>query len=134
MIDIKTTIYKNIVDKINYMRYQAVDNPATFKTIMGLVVLDFMIEWVEGTDEFHHILQALIEKRQNILTHNSCINPVYADTSTAYVNVNTPQTNETWKRVWDAEDEEDYVQISPDCPVDESHGEGIRFGGLKNYN
>jgi hypothetical protein len=26
----------------------------------------------------------------------------YADTSTAYVNVNTAQTNSTWKRVWDS--------------------------------
>jgi hypothetical protein len=27
---------------------------------------------------------------------------MYKDPSTAYVNVNTPQSNDTWKRVWDS--------------------------------
>jgi hypothetical protein len=28
--------------------------------------------------------------------------PEYEDTSLAYTNVNTPQTIDTWKRVWDS--------------------------------
>lgn len=131
MIDINKTIYTNILDKLNYLRYQAVDNPKAFKALMSLVILDYMIYWADELGEPQCVIQKLIDKRHNILIHNSCINPVYADIATAYVNVNTPQSNDDWKRVWDIETE-DCITLSPNCPVDKFDPNILRWGGIKN--
>ena len=35
---------------------------------------------------------------------NPAFSKQYIDSETAYVNVNTPQSNSTWKRVWDSKE------------------------------
>jgi hypothetical protein len=97
-----------------------------------------LIRWAGGLDEPQHILKQLVEKRNAILMHNSCIIPEYIDCSTAYVNVNTPQTNDTWKRIWDAADHENYVKLTtvltptnPSTP--EKEDSCLIWGGFKDY-
>jgi hypothetical protein len=41
--------------------------------------------------------------RYELIKCNSAFNVQYADTLSAYVNVNTPQSGDTWKRVWDSQ-------------------------------
>lgn len=137
MVDINKTIYTNIVNKINMLRYQAVDDPKAFRAILDLIIVDCLIRWAGGLDEPQHILKQLVEKRNAILMHNSCIIPEYTDCSTAYVNVNTPQTNDDWKRVWDAAESDDYIYVSysilPDKPEPEDDYQCILWGGIKDY-
>jgi hypothetical protein len=136
MVDINKTIYTNIVNKINMLRYQAVDDPTAFRAILDLIIVDCLIRWAGGLDEPQHILDQLVEKRNAILMHNSCIIPEYTDWSTAYVNVNTPQTNDDWKRVWDAAESDDYIFVNtvltPANPEPEEDFSCVRWGGIKD--
>ncbi len=138
MVDVNRTIYKNIIDRINALRYQAKDNPEVFKLILSLIILDWIIYWAEGLDESPYEIKQLIEKRNAILMHNSCLNIIYADTSSAYTNTNTPQTNDTWKRIWDASNHENYVKLTtvltptnPSTP--EKEDSCLIWGGFKDY-
>ena len=101
MIDIEKTIFKNEVDKINLLRYQAKDDSEGFKSILNLIILNDMIEWSEYLGAPHHIIQQLVDKRTDLILHNTCITPYYSNDSFVYTNVNIPQSNDTWKRVWD---------------------------------
>lgn len=100
MIDIDKTIYKNVLNKINQLRYQAKSDTKAFKSILKLIFVNDMIEWAsqapEGVKEKLHKIQ------QQLILCNAHITPEYEDTSLAYTNVNTPQTTDTWKRVWDS--------------------------------
>lgn len=101
MINVDETIYKNEVDKINLLRYQAKDDIKGFKAILSLIILSDMIEWSEYLDTPHRIVKKLVDKQTDLILHNSCIIPYYFNDSRVYTNVNTPQSNNTWKRVWD---------------------------------
>lgn len=101
MINVNKTIYKNEVDKINLLRYQAKDDIKGFKAILSLIVLSDMIEWSEYLDTPNHVIKKLVDKQMDLILHNSCIIPHYSNNSRVYTNVNTPQSNDTWKRVWD---------------------------------
>jgi hypothetical protein len=46
--------------------------------------------------------EKLIQKQIDMILCNPAFKVQYTDTSAAYVNVNTAQTNSTWKRVWDS--------------------------------
>jgi hypothetical protein len=109
MIDIKKTIFTNIVDKINMLRYQAKDDPKAFKALLNIIIVDDIIEWSESLDTPHKVFEKLIEKRHALLTNNPCIKLQYSDFSTAYVNVNTAQSSDTWKRIWDASEKDTYI-------------------------
>lgn len=129
MLDVNTTIYKNIIDSIGKLRYQAKDDPKRFKAILELIMLDDMMEWAQGLDEPQEDIQKLFDKKINLILCNHTIIPEYLDYSAAYVNVNTPQTNSTWKRVWDAKESEDYVTCLPGeklSPCDEENCENPR--------
>lgn len=104
MVSINQTIFKSILKAIGELRYQAKDDPAVWKSLIELIIVDDMIEWASGLGESEEVLNKLINKRMQIILYNKGINPEYEDTSSAYVNVNTPQSNDTWKRVWDAKD------------------------------
>lgn len=101
MINVDKTIYKNVLDVVNRMRYQADNDKNAFKAILQLVFINDMIEW--ASQEPEEVKEKLLKKQQSLILCNSHINPEYIDTSLAYTNVNTPQTTDTWKRVWDSE-------------------------------
>ena len=116
MIDINSTIYKSIVDKFGQLRYQAKDDPKAFKAILDVIILDDMLEWASGLDDRQELQEALYEKRQQLLLCNPAFKLQYVDSESAYVNPGTPQSNSTWKRVWDAAESREYVHI-PDGMV-----------------
>lgn len=102
MIDVNKTIYTSLIDKIQRLRYQAKDNPQDFKSILRLIILTDILEWSEGLDLPQALQEKLIQKQIDMILCNPAFKVQYTDTSTAYVNVNTAQTNSTWKRVWDS--------------------------------
>ena len=101
MIDVKKTIFNNILDKLNKLRFQAKDDSSGFKSLLSIIVFDDLIEWAKYNNEEANTIKRLVDKRDSLVLNNCCITPCYSDTSTAYTNVNTPQTNDTWKRVLD---------------------------------
>lgn len=102
MIDVDKTIYTSLIDKIQRLRYQAQDNPQDFKSILRLIILTDILEWSEGLDLPQALQEKLIQKQIDMILCNPAFKVQYTDTSTAYVNVNTAQTNSTWKRIWDS--------------------------------
>lgn len=102
MIDVDKTIYISLIDKIRKLRYQAQDNPQDFKSILRLIILSDILEWSEGLNLPQSLQEQLIQKQIDMILCNPAFKVQYADTSMAYVNVNTAQTNSTWKRVWDS--------------------------------
>ena len=102
MIDVNKTIYVSLIDKIQRLRYQAQDNPQDFKSILRLIILTDILEWSEGLDLPQALQEKLIQKQIDMILCNPAFKVQYTDTSTAYVNVNTAQTNSTWKRIWDS--------------------------------
>lgn len=102
MIDVDKTIYISLIDKIRKLRYQAQDNPQDFKSILRLIILSDILEWSVGLNLPQSLQEQLIQKQVDLILCSPAFKVQYADTSTAYVNVNTAQTNSTWKRVWDS--------------------------------
>lgn len=102
MIDVKGTIYKSINDAFGMLRYQAKDDPKAFRSILEVSMVDYMLHWASGLLEPQENLQKLVDLRHDLLMCNSAFKLQHLDNSTAYVNVNTPQSNADWKRVWDA--------------------------------
>lgn len=116
MIDVDKTIYASLIDKIQKLRYQAQDNPQDFKSILRLIILSDILEWSEGIDLLidiptwskkhpklaESLQEKLLQKQIDLILCNPVFKVQYADTSTAYVNVNTAQNNSTWQRFWDS--------------------------------
>lgn len=102
MIDVKGTIYKSIVNAFGMLRYQAKDDPKAFRSILEVSMVDYMLHWASGLLEPQENLQKLVDLRHDLLMCSPALKLQHLDNSTAYVNVNTPQSNADWKRVWDA--------------------------------
>ena len=51
MIDIDKTIYKNVLNKINQLRYQAKSDTKAFKSILKLIFVNDIIEWASQSPE-----------------------------------------------------------------------------------
>lgn len=102
MIDYAKTILSTIVDKINRLRYQAQDDSKAFKAVLQLIILDDMLEWAEQ-HESEQVLEKLYDLRHQFVMCSNIFNKEYSNPSTdPYINVNVPQTTDTWKRVWDS--------------------------------
>lgn len=116
MIDVNGTIYKSINDAFGMLRYQAKDDPKVFRSILEVSMVDYMLHWASGLLEPQENLQKLVNLRHDLLMCNPALKLQHLDNSTAYVNVNTPQSNADWKRVWDAhnvlstEDDEVFIK------------------------
>lgn len=102
MINIDKTIYESVIKKLNLLRYQAQDNPKHFKDLLKLIILHDVLEWSISLDIPQDLQEQLKQKELEIILCNPAISIQYSDSSLAYVNVNTPQTTDTWKRVWDS--------------------------------
>ena len=101
MVDIHSTIYTSLNNAFGKLRYQAKDDSKAFKAIIQAIMLDDMIEWAAGLAEPESVLQTLVDKRLDLIKCNSAFNIQYQDSKPIYINVNIPQSNDTWKRVWD---------------------------------
>ena len=100
---ITSTIQQSIIDAFGKLRYQAKDDPKAFRSILEVIMLDDMLEWAAGLAEPESVLKALFDKRLDLINCNPAFNIQYKDSKPIYTNVNTPQSNDTWKRVWDSE-------------------------------
>lgn len=116
MIDVKKTITSTIKDVIDKMRFVGEQNPQTLKKVMTLVVIDDIYDWAGYLDQPQKIQKFLRDLRTRFIINNrelimerapehftdSAGNPYVIKPMQPYTNVNTPQNNDTWKRVWDA--------------------------------
>lgn len=125
MINIDKTIYKSVINRLNLLRYQAQDDPKQFKDLLKLIILHDVLEWAISLDAPQDLQEQLKQKELEIILCNPAISIQYLDSSLAYVNVNTPQTTDTWKRVWDSKnvitisDDEIFPPCDePGCPND----------------
>lgn len=102
MIDVNNTILKSLYNAFGKLRFQAKDDPNTFKSILELIIINDVIEWANGLDIPQSIQKQLFDKRTEFMMCNPALTLQYGQGSEAYVNVNTPQNSDTWKRVWDS--------------------------------
>lgn len=102
MIDVNKTIYVSLIDKVQRLRYQAQDNPQDFKAILKAIILTDILEWSDGLDLPQSLQEKLKQKQLDLFLRDPAFKLQHISTDEAYVNVNTPQTNSTWKRVWDS--------------------------------
>lgn len=104
---INSTIQQSIIDTFGRLRYQAKDDPKAFKNILKVVMLDDIIEWSASvlgmSPDLSEIQQKLRDLQTQFILCSPAFSKQYIDSETAYVNVNTPQSNSTWKRVWDSQ-------------------------------
>lgn len=102
MINVKDTIYSTIKDRVDKLRFLAVNDAKAFKKILYLIIMDDVYDWssyIGGSQEVQDIIQHL---RYDFIRHNEEFLIERDIDASMYVNVNTPQTNNTWKRVWDS--------------------------------
>lgn len=145
MIDVKATILETIKDKFNRLRFLGDNDPKGLKKILALIVLDDLYEWSDYLDAPQAVQKKIQEMRTNYILCQRDFKIEHTPQEGYYINVNTPQTNYTWKRVWDAPDlfPADWDEISvvvgsdlhprpftpdPTCPVSLTYfGEGERI-------
>lgn len=113
MIDVKMTILETIKDKIKRLRFLGDNNHKTFKKILSLIVLDDLYDWSNYLDAPQHIQKKLQDLRNQYILCQRDFKIQHAPYQDYYVNVNTPQSNDTWKRVWDSEH---VIEITEDIP------------------
>lgn len=103
MINIKKSIFTSIKDKIGKLQKLADNNTIAFKKILYLIILDDLLDWAEYLDEAQDVQDKLKNLRISFTLNNKdAIIPIYDSCeSRMYVNVNLPQTNNTWSRVFD---------------------------------
>lgn len=102
MINIKSSILGNIKKAFRRLRRYGDNNYKLFKKILSLIIIDDLFEWSFYLDDKQAIQKKLQEMRIKYLTCNKdleiCRDEIIDQ---LYINVNTPQTNYTWNRVWD---------------------------------
>lgn len=101
MINVKNTIYSTIKDRVDKLRFLAVNDSKAFKKILYLIIMDDVYDWsnyLGGSQEIQDTIQHL---RYDFIRHNEEFLIERDIDASMYTNVNTPQTNNTWKRVWD---------------------------------
>lgn len=102
MINVKKTIYASIVNSFNRLMKLADNNPIAFKKILFLIILDDLFDWADYLDQPQSVQAKLKQLRYDFIDQNrEFIKQYDVREFDSYVNVNTPQTNSTWKRVYD---------------------------------
>lgn len=106
-IDANKTLFNSVVNAINRLRYQADNNPNTFKQILKGIIVDDVLMW-SREKESHEIQNRLTKLRDKIFLCNPAFIVETDKFSSRYVNVNTPQTNNDWQQLWDR----DYIDVN----------------------
>lgn len=103
MIDVKGTIYKNINQKIDRLRILADNDTVGFKKLLRLIIIDDLSDWANYLGAPEEIQKKLQECKKQFIHNNPELCVIYNNSEMCdYVNVNLPQTNNTWKRIWDS--------------------------------
>lgn len=103
MINYKDTILCAIKDNVDKMRFLGDYNPKLLKKILYLIVLDDLGEWSDYLDENLPVQNKIKEIKEGFLLNNPELKVKKLINDKLYTNVNSPQTNDTWKRVWDSQ-------------------------------
>lgn len=101
MINVKDTIYSTIKDRIDKLRFLAVNDAKVFKKILYLIIMDDIYDWSTYLGESQELQNTIQKLKYDFIRHNEEFLIEREIEPFMYVNVNTPQTNNTWKRVWD---------------------------------
>lgn len=100
MIDVENTLYSTIQERVDRMRFLADSAPEAFKKIMYVIILKDLQEWAKYRGE-ECTAKQLQQKIDEYILRNPEFNIQRIINTKDYVNVNTPQTLSTWRRVWD---------------------------------
>ena len=115
MIDVKKTITSSIKYYLMKLMKLGDNNLKVFKKIIYLIILDDIYEWSAYLDKPQPMMKKLKEMRinfiisnpefiieKNLLAFKNAFGETYVIKNLQpYVNVNTPQNNDTYKRIWD---------------------------------
>lgn len=101
MIDVEQTLLDTIIAQVNELRFHAHDDPNCWKKIIYLTILNDLYDWSYYREDKVEIQNKLKQLRIDFILKNPMFGIVHKPYSGVYTNVNTPQNNDTWKRVWD---------------------------------
>lgn len=104
MLDHLQTLYNSVTAQLKDMRKRATWNKTEMKHIMLMIILGDLIEWsnsiTKADPKWYKIRDAyMMSHPEFILARRS---DPYHDR--LYTNVNTPQSDELWDRIWDRPD------------------------------
>lgn len=117
MIHTRLSIYQTLVSRITALRKRAEYDPKEFKKILFAVILNDLKEWSEYIPTKDG--SAIVAMLDEYLINNGFKIERLPVGQLDYVNVNTPQTNNTWARIWDRQNSvhetPQLVVVTPSC-------------------
>lgn len=103
MINTRLSIFKTLQKKLKKASKHGDLDPAGFKNILYAVILNDMKEWSEYIPNMDS--KKLVDILNRFLfEHKEFTLERFIADNDLYKNVNTPQDNTTWSRIWDIED------------------------------
>lgn len=99
MINVDLSILKTLFKRFGLLRYQAVNDPKSFKQILYTIILKELIEWSEYNSD-----NSTRNKLHRMLMDCIFFSPDFelvkeASDNKLYRNVNTPQSTYTWNTI-----------------------------------
>lgn len=98
MINTRGSIYKTLMKNLRELTKHAQNNHKEFKKILIAIILNDLKEWAEYIPK-EGDSEKLVELLDNYIINNCFIIDRFPMDSETYINVNTPQTNNTWRIV-----------------------------------
>lgn len=133
MTNVKDTLFSTIKERVDRLRFLADSDPKVFKKILYLIILDDVYDWAQYKNADQELQDKLEQLRYNYILQNHEFIIERDRVIESYVNVNTPQSHDTWKRVWDApnavivEGTFKPFEASGNCELDSSCDVGMIF-------
>ena len=103
MIDVNKTLLETLRKKFGELRYQGRNNSKEFKALLLLLIIHDTLEWGVAVGDKEQTVKKLKQLESSFIVQNGSFDIEYTFDSDPYVNVNTPQNIDTWKRVWDSQ-------------------------------
>ena len=104
MIDHLQTLYKSVLSQLTELRKHANWNKTEMKHIMLMIILNDLIEWsnsiTEADPKWNKVMDEYMLNHPEFLVVRT-LTPYF---DKLYTNVNTPQSDEFWDRIWDHQD------------------------------
>lgn len=110
MINTRVSIFKTLKRRIRELTRHANQSPKEFKRIMLAVILNDLKEWSEYIPQDDPNM--IVDKLNTLILNSNFIIERMPEHQEAYMNVNTPQTNNTWQRIWDRK--HNHTECSPE--------------------
>lgn len=104
MIDVRATILSTIVDKVDRLRKLADNNTLAFRKVLTAAIIGELVEWAEFIEDCDETKEKLKSLQIQYIQNNKEFLIKYCPNQLFYANVNIPQTNFSFRRVWDSQD------------------------------